>query len=387
MTQESPPMKKPSSFRLLGLAGLGALLAAPAFAQDTSHFYGGVGAGIARSANDTARTTGVLLPGVDTLSSSSDRNDNAFKVFGGYQINRNIALETGYYSLGKSRFTTQTSPAGSLSGATKVRGLNFDVVGTMPITEKFAGLARVGAHHAWSEERYSGTGAGAGVSSRSKHNNTNYKVGLGVQYELSPAMWVRGEMERYRVKDTTGRRNSIDVASVSLVFPFGRAAAPRMAAAPAYVAPAPVPVAAAPTPAPAPAPVVMAPVPQRVSFSADTLFGFDKATVRPEGMTALDSFSNQLNGATYQSITVEGHTDRMGSTEYNQALSNQRASSVKDYLVTSGKLDPSKISAVGMSEGSPVTQAADCPDKLSRVQLITCLQPDRRVEVEVSGTR
>jgi OmpA-OmpF porin, OOP family len=382
-------MKNLSSFRLLGLAGLGALLAAPAVAQDTSHFYGGVGAGIARSANETARTTGVLLPGVDTISSSSDRNDNAFKVFGGYQINRNIALETGYYSLGKSRFTTQTSPAGSLSGATKVRGLNFDVVGTLPISDRFAALARVGAHHAWSEERYSGTGAGSGISSSTKHNNTNYKVGVGVQYELSPAMWVRGEMERYRVKDATGRRNNIDVASLSLVFPFGRAAAPRVAAAPVYVAPAPapMPVAAAPAPAPAPAPVVMAPVPQRVSFSADTLFGFDKATVRPEGMTALDTFSNQLNGATYQSITVEGHTDRMGSTEYNQALSNQRASSVKDYLVTSGKLDPAKISAVGMSEGSPVTQPGDCSDKLSRAQTITCLQPDRRVEVEVTGTR
>jgi len=172
-------MNHTSSFRLIGLAGLGAMLAVPALGQSSSHFYGGVGAGIARSANETARTTGVLLPGVDTLSSSSDRNDNAFKVFGGYQINRNLALETGYYSLGKSRFTTQTSPAGSLSGATKVRGLNFDVVGTLPLTERFAGLARVGVHHAWSEERYSGTGAGAGVAFSSKHNNTNYKVGLG----------------------------------------------------------------------------------------------------------------------------------------------------------------------------------------------------------------
>ena len=104
-------------------------------------------------------------------------------------------------------------------------------------------------------------------------------------------------------------------------------------------------------------------------------------------MTALDTFSNQLKGTSYQSITVEGHTDRLGSTEYNQALSNERASSVKDYLVTSGKLDPSKISAVGKSEGSPVTKAEDCSDKQSRANLITCLQPDRRVEVEVSGTR
>ena len=381
-------MKNRPPFRLLALAGLGALLAAPAFAQDTSHFYGGVGAGIARSANETARTTGVLLPGVDTLSSSSDRNDNAFKVFGGYQINRNIALETGLYSLGKSRFTTTTSPAGSFSSATKVRGLNFDVVGTLPFTERFAGLARVGAHHAWSKEDYSGTGANAGIAASTKHNNTNFKVGVGLQYELSPAMWIRGEVERYRVKDATGRRNNIDMTSVSLVFPFGRAAPRVVAAAPApvYVAPAPAP---APVMiAPAPAPVAIAPAaPQRVSFSADTLFGFDKDTVRPEGMAALDTFSNQLQGTSYQSITVEGHTDRMGSTDYNQALSNDRASTVKDYLVTRGKLDPSKINAVGKGEGSPVTQAGDCPDKQSRASLIACLQPDRRVEVEVNATR
>jgi OmpA-OmpF porin, OOP family len=381
-------MKNRPPFRLLALAGLGALLAAPAFAQSTSHFYGGVGAGIARSANETARTTGVLLPGVDTVSSSSDRNDNAYKVFGGYQINRNIALEAGYYSLGKSRFTTQTSPEGTFSSATKVRGLNFDVVGTLPFTERFAGLARVGAHQAYSKEDSSGTGANAGTASSTKHNNTNFKVGVGLQYELTPAVWVRGEVERYRVKDSTGHRNNIDMTSISLVFPFGRAAAPRVvAAAPVYVAPAPAPMPAPVVVAPAPAPVVMAPAPQRVSFSADTLFGFDKATVRPEGMAALDTFSNQLKGATYQSITVEGHTDRLGSTEYNQALSDERASSVKDYLVTSGKLDPSKISAVGKSEGSPVTKAEDCSDKQSRANLITCLQPDRRVEVEVSGTR
>lgn len=71
-------MNQVSSFRLIGLAGLGALLAVPALGQSSSHFYGGVGAGVARSANETARTTDVLLPGVDTLSSSSDRNDNAF---------------------------------------------------------------------------------------------------------------------------------------------------------------------------------------------------------------------------------------------------------------------------------------------------------------------
>jgi OmpA-OmpF porin, OOP family len=380
------------TFHLIGLAGLGALLAAPALGQDSSHYYLGAGAGIARTANETARTTGILLPGVNTLSSSSDRNDNAFKVFVGYQINRNIALETGYYSQGKSRFTTQTSPSGSLSGSTRVRGLNFDVVGTVPFTERFAGLARVGVQQAWSEARYSGTGAGAGVSFNSKHNNTNYKVGLGAQFQLNQAIWVRGEMERYRVKDITGRRNNIDVATVSLVFPFGRAAAPRMAAAPAYVAPMPVVATAAPVteavPAPVPAePTAKARVPERVRLSADALFGSNQSAVQQKGQNDLDQFSRQLSGATYDSISVTGHTDRMGSNAANQALSEARAASVKDYLVVRDRIDPARISATGMSETQPVTALADCSDSLSRARLIECLQPDRRVDIEVTGTR
>lgn len=378
-------MKQTSVIHLLGLAGLATFLASSAYAQDPSHFYGGGSVGQSRTELDAPRTTGILLPGVNTSGTASDKTDTAFKVFGGYQFNRNIAIEGGYFDLGKNRFTTNTAPSGTLSGETRVHGLNLDVVGTMPLTERFSALARVGAQHAWSEDRFSGTGAGSGISSRSKHNDTNYKVGLGVQYEMSSSVWIRGELERYRLKNATGHRTNADVVSVSLVFPFGRAPVAQVAAAPAYVAPAPMPapVAAAPTPAP----VVVAPAPQRVSFSADTLFGFDKATVRPEGKAELDKFSSQLGGTSYQSISVEGHTDRLGSTGYNQTLSEERAASVKNYLVTNGQVDPALVSAVGKSESQPVTAPGDCSDKQSRAQLINCLQPDRRVEVEVNGTR
>ncbi|MDG5977785.1 OmpA/MotB [Hydrogenophaga taeniospiralis CCUG 15921] len=376
-------MKQTSVIHLLGLAGLATFLASSAYAQDTSHFYGGGSVGQSRMELDAPRTTGILLPGVNTSGTASDEKDTAFKVFGGYQFNRSIAIEGGYFDLGKSRFTTNTAPSGTLSGETRVQGLNLDVVGTIPLTERFSALARVGAQHAWSEDRFSGTGAGSGISSRSKHNDTNYKVGLGVQYAMSSSVWIRGELERYRLKNATGHRTNADVVSVSLVFPFGRAPVAQVAAAPVYVAPAPMPepVAAAPMPAP------VAPAPQRVSFSADTLFGFDKATVRPEGKAELDRFSDQLGGTSYQSISVEGHTDRLGSTGYNQTLSDERAASVRNYLVNSGKVDPTRISAVGKSESQPVTAPGDCTDRQSRAQLINCLQPDRRVEVEVNGTR
>ena len=95
----------------------------------------------------------------------------------------------------------------------------------------------------------------------------------------------------------------------------------------------------------------------------------------------------EIGQSRYQTISVEGHTDRLGSTEYNQTLSEERAESVKNYLVTSGNIDPTRISAVGKSETQPVTAAGDCPDSQARSALISCLQPDRRVEVEVTGTR
>ncbi len=389
-------MNHSSASRLLGLASLGVMIATPALSQDTPHYYGGVSAGQSKTETDASGLTSGLLPGVSAASSSVDQKDTAYKLFGGYQFNRNFAIEGGYFNLGHNSFNAVTSPAGTLAGDTKVQGLNLDLVGTLPLTERLSALARVGAQHAWSKSSHSGSGAAAGVASSGKRDDGGYKVGLGLQYEFNPSMWVRGELERYRLKDAVGQHANVDLVSVSLVFPFGRTVTPQRSAAPVYappVAAAPVvmaPVAAyVPPPAPpAPvAPVVVAPVRQRVSLSADAMFGSNQSVVRQKGQDDLDQFSQQLSGATYESISVEGHTDRMGSNAANQTLSDARAAAVKDYLVIHGRIDPARISASGKSEDSPVTAAADCSDNLPRARLIECLQPDRRVEIEVTGTR
>jgi OOP family OmpA-OmpF porin len=226
----------------------------------------------------------------------------------------------------------------------------------------------------------------------------NYKVGVGLQYEISRSFMLRAEAERYRINDAVGNHGGVNVVSLSLVVPFGRAPATvqRAAIVPAYVAPAPAP-APAPVPAPAPAAVVariepvaavvVVPARRRVSFSADSLFGFDQWTVRPEGKTALDTFVRELKGTEFDMIAVEGHTDRLGSQAYNQKLSSRRAESVKSYLVASGGIAAGKISAVGKSESAPVTRSGACKGDKPTPTLIACLQPDRRVEVEVAGTR
>ena len=391
------------TLRILSVAGLGSLLATSTFAQEGGYGYGGLSIGQSRAKIDEARITASLLgAGLSTSAMSRDESGQGFKVFGGYQFNRNFALEAGYFNLGKFGFTSTTVPAGTLSGGIKLQGLNLDLVGTLPLTERLSAIARVGGQYASTRDTFTGGGAVTVLNPNPSARSFNAKVGAGLQYEFSRSFLMRAEAERYRINDAVGNRGDVNMYSLSLVFPFGRApaAAPRVAAAPAYVAPAPVYVAPAPAPVvvPAPppppvvavakvAPVVLPPVRRRVSFEADSLFTFDKSVVRPDGKLALDKFAQELQGTQFDVITVEGHTDRLGSTAYNQRLSTQRAEAVKAYLVSSGGVPGPKISAVGKGETAPVTKAQDCVGSKPTPKLIACLQPDRRVEVEVSGTR
>ncbi len=383
-------MTHTTAHHLLGLASLGLLAVAPAMAQEYSLYYGGVAAGQSKTRTDPYGLTAGLVPGVGASAASTDEKDTAYKVFGGYQLNRNFGLELGYFNLGNNSFAATTTPAGSLSGQTKVQGLSLDLVGTLPLTDRFSALGRLGGQYAWSKSQFAGTGAAAGAPATSSRRDGGYKVGLGLQYELHPSMWLRGEIERYRIKNAAGQRTHVDLISVSLVFPFGRAAERPRASAPAYVPPAPVaaappePVAAVVVPVPVATP---APVPQRVTLSADAVFGSNQTALGPQGRTELDRFGQELQGTRYENISVTGHSDRMGAVPANQRLSEQRATVVKDYLVVQGRIDSARITANGQGEGSPVTAAADCSDRLSRARLIECLQPDRRVEIEVQGTR
>lgn len=157
---------------------------------------------------------------------------------------------------------------------------------------------------------------------------------------------------------------------------------------PVAAAPAPEPIVAEVAPPPPP-PVVVPPppppVPQKVSFSADALFAFDKSVLKPEGKVMLDDLLSKLSGTTYDAILVTGHADRIGSDAYNQKLSVRRAESVKAYLV-SKNVAANRVEAKGMGEKQPVTKPGECKGAKS-AKVIACLQPDRRVDVEMQGTK
>jgi OmpA-OmpF porin, OOP family len=146
--------------------------------------------------------------------------------------------------------------------------------------------------------------------------------------------------------------------------------------------------AAVPTPvvtAPVPAPIVREVTKETFVVLADTLFQFDKHgrdQMLPGGKERLAAVAKRLKS--YQSIatlSIAGHTDRFGSDDYNDPLSARRAATVLEALSALG-VKAGKTEAVGRGKREPVSQ---CDAKLSRAQLIACLQADRRVTIEVTG--
>jgi OOP family OmpA-OmpF porin len=158
----------------------------------------------------------------------------------------------------------------------------------------------------------------------------------------------------------------------------------------------PAPVAVAPQPEPAPAPIAQAapetpapPVLEKITLSTDVLFPFNKAELLPGGREKLDSLASDAKGAEVDKIVLAGYADRIGSEGYNRDLSERRAQAVAEYLASKG-VDQSRIQVEGRGEDSPVT-GDQCkrmgPEKASNKKLVSCLQPDRRVEAELLGSR
>lgn len=133
-------------------------------------------------------------------------------------------------------------------------------------------------------------------------------------------------------------------------------------------------------------PSASGPQTQRYTVSADALFAFDRSglnDMNPAGRQQLDELAKQVRHFDrLDAIRIEGHTDRLGSHQYNQGLSERRAETVRHYLASQG-VPAGVMSSRGFGETRPIKE---CADNLTRHELIDCLQPNRRVEIEVDGS-
>jgi OOP family OmpA-OmpF porin len=140
--------------------------------------------------------------------------------------------------------------------------------------------------------------------------------------------------------------------------------------------PAPAPKAAPPAPPPPPPPAPAAPVSEKVTYAADAFFDFDKSVLKPEGKAKLDDLVGKMAGMNLEVIIAVGHTDSIGTDEYNQKLSVRRSNAVKDYLVSKG-VEKNRIYTEGKGEKEPIASNKTAEGRAK----------NRRVEIEMVGTR
>jgi OOP family OmpA-OmpF porin len=227
---------------------------------------------------------------------------------------------------------------------------------------------------------------GDGLNGTFKKTAPYLNAGLGFQYKFTPTLGMQADIREVgtfyssRVQPYDMKHTANTYANVGLTWAFGGPPAP--APAPIVTPPPPPPpasVMAPPPPPPAPLPPPPpAPVMKKFTLSASELFAFNSAKLGPN-QPKLDEFAATMNAnSDISSVTIVGYTDRLGSKQYNQKLSEQRANSVKAYLESKG-VAGNRLSAVGKGEADPVVE---CKTEKKHAELVKCLEPNRRVEIE-----
>jgi OOP family OmpA-OmpF porin len=208
-------------------------------------------------------------------------------------------------------------------------------------------------------------------------------AGLGVQIGLSEQWALQADLRtvrgRLRADEAFGTsRSNNQYLSIGLNYAFDAPApppppAPLASAAPPAPAPAPAPAPPPPPPPPAPPP----PRFEKITLGATELFAFDSATLNPAQARLDEIAAALLADPAITDVDITGYADRLGAARYNLALSGRRANAVRDYLVAKG-VDGARLKAYGKGEANPLVS---CNNK-KRADLIKCLEPNRRVEVE-----
>jgi len=133
----------------------------------------------------------------------------------------------------------------------------------------------------------------------------------------------------------------------------------------------------------APKPAAAAPAPaskvaqKKITLQADTLFDFDKSTLKSEGIATLNKVAQDITKMKLEVVIIVGYTDSVGTDAYNIALGQRRANAVKSFLTNAGGVEPTRVYTESKGKADPVASNATAEGRAK----------NRRAVIEVVGTQ
>lgn len=290
----------------------------------------------------------------NVLSRSTHFSKNSLGggVFGGYQVNPWFAVEMGYDYLNKLKAN---------DGDLRTQGIQLSGKLSYPVMQDLDLYTRLGAMGYRADLR--------GYVTNKHESGVRALAAVGAEYAFNDN-WA-GRLE-YQYTNSLGNSNQVGASADNGLLSFG--VSYRFGQT----------VEAAPAPVPAPAPEIET---KRFTLTSDVLFNFGKASLKPEGQQALQKMYAEIQnmGLKDKTAVIIGYTDRIGSDAFNMKLSQERAQSVASYLESLGA-PANMLTVEGRGKADPVT-GNKCDGIKNRNALISCLAPDRRVEIEVQGVK
>lgn len=184
-------------------------------------FYAGGNIGVSRADIDASEANQDLLSlGATSASTTVDQSGTGFKGYGGYSFTPNLAVEFGYFDLGKFTVDSTVSPPGTAHADLKFKGFNVDVVGSLPVGAGFSLFGRVGVIHTKQDVTVSSTGSLVTLTPSDSFSKTSWKAGIGVEYMFSGGLGIRAEGEIYNVPDGSEDKANVGLLSVGLLYRF-----------------------------------------------------------------------------------------------------------------------------------------------------------------------
>jgi len=210
-------MNNNKSKHLMRALACSAAFAAASATSAHAQFYLGASAGQSKAGLNGGDIASQLLDlGFSTPSISLSDKTTSYGLKLGYQLGPYVGVEGNYTDLGKFSYQANVTPVGSLNTELKATGYGLDLVGTLPIFDKFSLLGRAGVQRMKTDGVFNGSGSIDLVTSSASQTSTAGKIGFGVQYDLSQNLGLRLEVERFRKLGGNALGSAFDADNYSI---------------------------------------------------------------------------------------------------------------------------------------------------------------------------